>query len=181
MKISTRVEHRPIHFYRDQTIYFVTFRTINRINFLNTDQKKQIVSRVIQKAIKNFFASLYAWVILDNHFHLLFLLPLGSSLPRFAHNISANVTRCVNQLDGIRNRKLFNNYWDYCIRDEADFWKHFNYIHHNPVKHGYVKSQQKCQSYKFCSAKQWVEKNGEGWLDSCFEKYPIVDFTVQED
>jgi putative transposase len=30
-------------------------------------------------------------------------------------------------------------YWEHQIRDECDFEKHVNYIHYNPVKHGYVK------------------------------------------
>jgi len=29
-------------------------------------------------------------------------------------------------------------YWEHCIRDNDDYEKHFDYIHYNPVKHGYV-------------------------------------------
>ena len=29
-------------------------------------------------------------------------------------------------------------YWEHLIRDDADYEKHVNYIHHNPVKHEYV-------------------------------------------
>jgi putative transposase len=29
-------------------------------------------------------------------------------------------------------------YWEHTLRNEADFERHFNYIHFNPVKHGYV-------------------------------------------
>ena len=29
-------------------------------------------------------------------------------------------------------------YWEHLIRDEADFKAHMDYIHINPVKHGYV-------------------------------------------
>lgn len=30
-------------------------------------------------------------------------------------------------------------FWGHLIRDEADFNAHMNYVHINPVKHGYVK------------------------------------------
>jgi hypothetical protein len=30
-------------------------------------------------------------------------------------------------------------YWEHTLRDEADFARHVDYIHFNPVKHGYVK------------------------------------------
>ena len=29
-------------------------------------------------------------------------------------------------------------YWEHQIRDDRDFRNHINYIHFNPVKHGYV-------------------------------------------
>ncbi|MFL6653281.1 MAG: transposase, partial [Sulfurifustis sp.] len=29
-------------------------------------------------------------------------------------------------------------YWEHLIRDEADFERHVNYIHYNPVKHACV-------------------------------------------
>ena len=29
-------------------------------------------------------------------------------------------------------------YWEHLIRDEADFAAHMDYVHFNPVKHGWV-------------------------------------------
>jgi putative transposase len=29
-------------------------------------------------------------------------------------------------------------YWEHTIRDEADFARHVDYVHYNPVKHGFV-------------------------------------------
>jgi putative transposase len=29
-------------------------------------------------------------------------------------------------------------YWEHAIRDDADFERHVDYIHYNPVKHGLV-------------------------------------------
>ena len=29
-------------------------------------------------------------------------------------------------------------YWEHTLRDEDDFSRHADYIHYNPVKHGYV-------------------------------------------
>ena len=30
-------------------------------------------------------------------------------------------------------------FWEHLIRDDADYENHVDYIHYNPVKHGYVK------------------------------------------
>ena len=44
----------------------------------------------------------------------------------------------LNRLDGQRGRQVWHNFWDTCILSETGYWTHFNYIHYNPVKHGYV-------------------------------------------
>jgi putative transposase len=31
-------------------------------------------------------------------------------------------------------------FWEHVIRDERDYAAHVDYIHYNPVKHGYVKA-----------------------------------------
>ena len=31
-----------------------------------------------------------------------------------------------------------HRYWEHCLRDEEDFRRHLDYVHFNPVKHGYV-------------------------------------------
>ncbi len=31
-------------------------------------------------------------------------------------------------------------FWEHFIRDERDFESHVDYIHHNPVKHGHVRT-----------------------------------------
>jgi len=46
-------------------------------------------------------------------------------------------------VDAIKNRKGEYNlwqrrYWEHQIRDEIDPQRHVDYIHFNPVKHGYV-------------------------------------------
>jgi putative transposase len=45
-----------------------------------------------------------------------------------------NTSRIKKGERGIWQRR----YWEHLIRNEDDYEKHVNYIHHNPVKHGYV-------------------------------------------
>jgi len=33
-----------------------------------------------------------------------------------------------------------HRYWEHLVRDEADFNRHVDYIHYNPVKHGYAQA-----------------------------------------
>ena len=45
-----------------------------------------------------------------------------------------NPSRISKRERGIWQRR----YWEHLIRDEVDFQRHVDYIHYNPVKHGYV-------------------------------------------
>jgi hypothetical protein len=55
---------------------------------------------------------------------------LAQSLSR-----SSRTTKIVKREKGIWQRR----YWEHAIRDDADLERHADYVHFNPVKHGYVK------------------------------------------
>ena len=55
---------------------------------------------------------------------------------------------------------------------------HFNYIHQNPVKHGFV---ERMSDYKFSSIHDWVKKAGKEWLTDCLRDYPVVDLEPRMD
>ena len=52
-------------------------------------------------------------------------------MPKLEHR---NASRIKKGERGIWQRR----YWEHMIRDEDDYARHVDYIHFNPVKHGYV-------------------------------------------
>ena len=55
-----------------------------------------------------------------------------------------------------RERGLWQRrYWEHAIRDDADFERHVDYIHFNPVKHGVV---TRIKEWPYSSFKQYVER-----------------------
>jgi len=166
--------HRPPHIYLNDTNYFVTTKTFDSIRYFNTNHKKELLFDVFKKSVDRFNIKLYGWVLLDNHYHLLFWLKHGLDLPKFFQNFHSNSSRLLNANDKVRGRKIWHQYQDHGIRDEKDFYTHLNYIHHNPVKHNYTK---KMEDYKFSSYRDCLLKYGQEWLHSCFEQYPIIDFS----
>jgi putative transposase len=88
-----------------------------------------------------------AMVVLPDHLHALWTLPaddhdyatrwrlikgyFSKALPP-QENVSASRLRKGER--GIWQRR----YWEHLIRDELDLHRHLDYIHFNPVKHGYV-------------------------------------------
>jgi REP-associated tyrosine transposase len=87
-----------------------------------------------------------AIVVLPDHLHAIFTLPPGDSdfSGRWRH-IKGYFTRHV-LVAGVPVERHSNNenalwqrrFWEHTIRSEADFARHVDYIHFNPVKHRIV-------------------------------------------
>jgi len=88
-----------------------------------------------------------AWVVLPDHIHAVWTLPEGDrdfstrwrlikscfsrGLPRM-ERVAAS--RLRKRERGIWQRR----FWEHRIRDENDYRRHVDYVHINPLKHGYV-------------------------------------------
>ena len=46
-------------------------------------------------------------------------------------------------------------YWEHAIRDERDYQRHLDYIHYNPVKHGYARAPHE---WPHSSLVRWTER-----------------------
>jgi putative transposase len=91
------------------------------------------------------------WVLMPDHLHCIWTLPEGDS--DFSTRWSL-IKRSVSRFspDIVPDSKLRNasvrkhrestiwqrRFWEHLIRDDADFERHLDYIHYNPVRHGYV-------------------------------------------
>jgi putative transposase len=101
---------------------------------------------------------LLAYIILPDHFH--WLMQVDDPSGNFSivmRSIKANFTLEYKKLYGIKTPyKLWQaRFWDHVIRDEQDLENHFDYIHWNPVKHGYVKNPDE---WKHSSYQHWFSR-----------------------
>ena len=88
-----------------------------------------------------------AWVVLPYHFHCVMRLPEGDS--RFDLRwrlIKQHFSKRIPPLEPLSEarrsrgeRGLWQRrYWEHLIRDERDLEAHIDYVHINPVKHGFA-------------------------------------------
>jgi len=88
-----------------------------------------------------------AMVVLPEHLHCVWTLPVGDADygTRWAL-IKAGFSRNLPSLEGRSKSRekrgergiWQRRYWEHMIRDERDFERHVDYVHWNPVKHGWV-------------------------------------------
>jgi len=85
--------------------------------------------------------------ILPDHIHALWILPAGDAYyssrwslfkSGFSRGLPPAHTRSVSKMAKREKGIWQRRYWEHAIRDDADFERHVDYIHYNPVKHGLV-------------------------------------------
>ena len=87
--------------------------------------------------------------VLPDHLHCLWTLPANDSnfgmrwsLIKSAFSRALPDTEHRSQSRAIRGERGIwqRRFWEHLVRDEEDFKRHADYIHYNPVKHGWAKS-----------------------------------------
>ncbi|MGE5220460.1 MAG: REP-associated tyrosine transposase [Chloroflexota bacterium] len=106
--------------------------------------------------------TLDAVVVLPEHLHCIWTLPSDDAdfaarwrliKTEFSRQIAAREIRSPSRI-AKRERGIWQRrYWEHTLRDERDFARHCDYIHFNPVKHGYVSS---AAEWPFSSFKKFV-------------------------
>ena len=170
--------HTPFHLYLDNAIYFVTVKTLNGIRFFESEKEKGILKEQLKKCCDRYDVKLYAWVILSNHYHILFQFKKNQTLARLIGAINGGSSYYLNRKDNKKGRHIWWNYWDNCIRDEKTFYLRFNYIHHNPVKHRYAGNMEE---YQFSSYWYYLKRYGYEYTKDIWERYPVIDFIDEQD
>lgn len=92
---------------------------------------------------------IHGWVVLPDHLHCVIELPQGDAdfatrwrLIKMGFSKGSPKTERRSAVRMRRGERGIwqRRYWEHLIRDERDFNAHRDYVHINPVKHGWVKS-----------------------------------------
>jgi len=119
------------------------------------------------------FAILYAWCLLPNHYHLLVKTGQLKELRAALGKVHGRSSFKWNGEDNKRGRQVWHDCFDRDIRSQRHFWATTNYVHHNPVHHGYV---ERWQDWPWSSAKDFLERVGQKTAEEIWREYPILDY-----
>lgn len=109
--------------------------------------------------------SIDAIVVLPDHLHCIWQLPEGDDdFPERWRQIKRFVSIGLKSQLNERNEKALwqRRYWEHLIRDQEDWRRHIDYIHYNPVKHGYT---QRAADWPYSSFKLALKR---GWYESAW-------------
>ena len=126
--------------------YFFTINLLERRSDLlvrHIDELREAVRRTRRE--RPFHID--AWVVLPEHMHCVITLPEGDD--DFSNRIKAIKIRFVRTIPATEPRSRTRaargergiwqrRFWEHAIRNDADYARHMDYVHYNPVKHGHV-------------------------------------------
>jgi REP element-mobilizing transposase RayT len=147
-------------------------RGINKANiFDDNEDKARFLERLGQNVIEG-KCSVYAWVLMDNHLHILF--------KSGKHGISAVMRKLLTWYAQYYNRRhkrtghLFENRYKSILCDEDNYLLALvRYIHLNPLRANIVKTIEELDRYPFCGHRAIIGKTKHLWMDVDYVLLPF--------
>jgi putative transposase len=135
---SPKERHRPPHHVEPGRAHFITAATVHRRTFLRPPERKDGLLALLTSECERFGVELIAWVVLDEHYHLIIYPERPEAFAPWISSLHTNSARAWNVEDQQPGRQVWYQFWDTTLWTEGDLWSRVNYVHYNPVKHGYV-------------------------------------------
>ena len=131
--------------------YFFTAATYGREPIFASETARRLLGQVMRECNERYPFATDAIVLLPDHMHIIWRLPSGDDdysrrwawlKRRFTKQWLAEGAperRTTTAQRQQRRKGVWQpRYWEHTISDEDDYEQHVNYVHYNPVKHGYV-------------------------------------------
>jgi putative transposase len=108
--------------------------------------------------------------ILPNHYHALVISDDIAGVRSGLGRLHGRCSRMWNLQDDSTGRKVFHGSAETLQKSDRHFRASMNYVHHNPVRHGYV---ARWQDWPWSSASDYLECVGETEAKRQWLEYPI--------
>lgn len=170
--------HSPPHFQVDQAIYLLTAACYEHRNHMTAPERRaELLDRLFDETI-NAGLSIHAWVILPNHYHILAYAEDFHKLSNVFGRAHGSTAFAWNGADGKRGRRVWFRFSDRMIRSEAHYLTTLNYIHYNPVKHGWAGSPY---DWVESSVHWYLANYDREWLRDLWARYPLKAYGTSWD
>jgi putative transposase len=124
-------------------------------------------------AISAHAREIHAWCVLPNHYHVLVSTESLKTLKQSIGRFHGRQSYIWNLEDANPGRKVWHGCADRKMRSLRHFWTSTNYIHNNPVRHGYV---MRWQDWPYTSAHNYLEQIGPEEALRIWREFPPLDY-----
>jgi putative transposase len=167
--------HAPPHPFRGPGAYLISAANFEHRAIMGSPNRRTEFELLLLHALQDIANKLIAWVILPNHYHFLATVesldPISAAI-KLLHGKTSRMWNLEDELTG--KRTVWYKFADTYMRDDTQFHTAFNYIHQNPVKHGYVSDPYE---WPWSSLLMYYGDQGKNWIEEQSRRYkPHADF-----
>jgi putative transposase len=174
-KLNKKPWHSPPHIDIDARVFYIVSAACYEHRHVIGQSIKRMLH--IQKALiqicEDMKIGLSAWCVLPNHYHMLVETEDISGLLKCLGKMHGWTARQWNIEDNCAGRKIWCGCAERAIRSDRHFWVSVNYIHNNPVKHGYTR---KWKDWEYSSARQYLKTMGREKALEVWKEYPVLEY-----
>jgi putative transposase len=170
--------HAPVHRLADAAVYFVTGATLHKLRLFEAPPSRDLLERHLLTLARQSGWQLEAWAVFANHYHFVARgNPDATNLGEFLWHLHGVSARELNGRDGVRERRVWHNFWDTRLTYQHSYLARLHYVHQNAVKHGLVPV---ANQYPWCSA-AWFERTASSAQVKTLYGIKIDRVTVYDD
>ncbi len=113
---------------------------------LTSTASKHVFEAALERVRRSFGLSVYGYVVMPEHVHLLLGEPLRETLADAIKSLKQGVSR---RLIGDAEHFWQKRYYDFNVRNYEQFVEKLRYIHRNPVKRGLCRAPEEWEWSSF--------------------------------
>ncbi len=130
--------HAPPHPFKGEGYFLITAANYEHAPIMHTPQRRTEFELALIQTFESLGAGIEGWVVLPNHYHVLIYIDAFGTIAKGLQRLHGQSSFEWNLHDSTPGRKVWYEYSDRKIRNEAHYYATLNYIHYNVVKHGYI-------------------------------------------
>jgi len=165
--------HEPPHSFSGVGTYIISAACYEHRHIMASADRRKYLQKMLISSISEIPESdIKTWVILPNHYHILLSVDLKMLKERLTkiHRYSA---LSWNRQDAQQGRRVWFRFSDRRMKSDRHFFTSINYIHSNPVKHGYVEN---VTDWPCSGIHLWTEEYGLDYLRTLWSDYAVLDY-----
>jgi len=166
--------HRPPHRASEKSRYHVTAACFEHQPYIGySEERMQALCTTLLGSLKNRGALIRAWCVLPNHYHALVETTEILAVLAGLGQMHGRLSFAWNGEEQKRGRQVWCGAAERYMRNDPHFWATMNYVHNNPVHHGYV---ARWQDWPFSSAQEYLAGMGRAEAERLWREYPVLDY-----
>jgi putative transposase len=164
----------PPHYEADSGLYLITAACYEHQPIIGTSPARMgEFEGELLKTIRANALTVFAWIVLPNHYHALLRAPKVKVLLSALGRLHGGTSFRWNGEDGKRGRQVWHRAAETGIKSEGHFWASMNYVLNNAVRHRYVR---RWQDWPYSNAEAYLAEVGMEVAKQRWLSYPLLDY-----